>query len=492
MTLTELLTTLHTRGALPPRRLKDVQTSLRYLARALGHASPEQCTVEAVASLDPAAWKARLDTYFLALPQPPSMHTVRNTRNNLSFLFRQAAAQGLLLPATASPRLARTRKAREQLAVGRSPFAARVRAANASRYALAFADWPPAIRAGWEAYHASRQRKTRAISLNHYRAVLGRYLGFLQTIAAVPLTWETVFDPARMDQYVGWHCQRAQVRMTRQAFQFPRVLHTLAQALHYPQAAAIAAYAQDLPLPEPMHTKKETWLTLCEVEQVGCAEVQAAARPILTHGWQRLGTPSYARAAQHPGLLRAVQYQRGLVLRLLVRVPLRSRNYCEMRLGQNLYRDAQGHWRLHFQGAELKIDTRKGRVNTYQLDLTALYPEVIPDLERFLTEYRPRLPHADAAPQVFLTRHGRPFRGTALKQELAACVFTYTEKPFYPHRIRTIWATEFIARTGDFTTAAYMLGDTVQVVLREYQEILDQAHQQKASQVLADLLAGAR
>jgi hypothetical protein len=58
--------------------------------------------------------------------------------------------------------------------------------------------------------------------------------------------------------------------------------------------------------------------------------------------------------------------------------------------------------------------------------------------------------------------------------------------------MRTIWATEFIARTGDFTTAAYMLGDTVQVVLREYQEILDQTHQQKASQVLADLLAGAR
>jgi hypothetical protein len=191
------------------RRLKDYQTSLRYLARALGHASPEQCRVEAVAPLAPAEWKATLDAYFLALPQPPSVHTVRNTRNNLSFLFRQAAAHGLLPTATASPRLALTRKAREQLAVGRSPFAARVRAANAAPYALAFADWPPAIRAGWEAYHASRQRKTRAISLNHYRAVLGRYLGFLQTTAAVPLTWETVFDPARIDQYVGWHCQRA-------------------------------------------------------------------------------------------------------------------------------------------------------------------------------------------------------------------------------------------------------------------------------------------
>jgi len=209
-------------------------------------------------------------------------------------------------------------------------------------------------------------------------------------------------------------------------------------------------------------------------------------------GWNRLGTPSYTRVTQHPGLLRAVQYQRGLLLRLLVRVPLRSRNYREMRLGENLYQDAHGHWLLHFQGAELKIDTRKGRVNTYQLDLTALFPELIPDLERFVREYRPRLPHADTAPQVFLTRHGRPFRDGSLKSELAACVFKYTEQPFYPHRIRTIWATEFIARTGDFSTAAYMLGDTVEVVFREYQELLDTVHQQKASQVLAGLLAGVR
>jgi hypothetical protein len=37
-----------------------------------------------------------------------------------------------------------------------------------------------------------------------------------------------------------------------------------------------------------------------------------------------------------------------------------------------------------------------------------------------------------------------------------------------------------------------MLGDTVEVVFREYQELLDTVHQQKASQVLAGLLAGVR
>ena len=40
MTLADLLTTLETRGALPASRVKDLKTSLRYLAAALGQASP--------------------------------------------------------------------------------------------------------------------------------------------------------------------------------------------------------------------------------------------------------------------------------------------------------------------------------------------------------------------------------------------------------------------------------------------------------------------
>jgi hypothetical protein len=75
-----------------------------------------------------------------------------------------------------------------------------------------------------------------------------------------------------------------------------------------------------------------------------------------------------------------------------------------------------------------------------------------------------------------------------LRIDLRRDIFIYTKKHFYPHLIRTIWATEYISKTGDFTTAAYMLNDTVETVMRRYQEILEKDHIIKASQFINDLL----
>ena len=47
---------------------------------------------------------------------------------------------------------------------------------------------------------------------------------------------------------------------------------------------------------------------------------------------------------------------------------------------------------------------------------------------------------------------------------------------------------EYINATGDFTTAAYMLNDTVPTVLRRYQEFLDRDHQAKAQAFLRQAL----
>jgi hypothetical protein len=70
-----------------------VKTSLRYLARGLGADGPDQC---AAAVLQAPDWKARLNRFLETLEPPPSGHTVRNTRNNLSWLARQAYALALL------------------------------------------------------------------------------------------------------------------------------------------------------------------------------------------------------------------------------------------------------------------------------------------------------------------------------------------------------------------------------------------------------------
>jgi hypothetical protein len=40
--------------------------------------------------------------------------------------------------------------------------------------------------------------------------------------------------------------------------------------------------------------------------------------------------------------------------------------------------------------------------------------------------------------------------------------------------IRTIWATEWIISGGDFVTAALMLGDTVETVIKNYAHLLEE------------------
>ena len=66
MTLADLLTTLDTRGALPASRVKDMKTSLRYLASALGQTTPDQYPM-GEACRDPPTWAAALETHLRAL-----------------------------------------------------------------------------------------------------------------------------------------------------------------------------------------------------------------------------------------------------------------------------------------------------------------------------------------------------------------------------------------------------------------------------------------
>jgi hypothetical protein len=75
-----------------------------------------------------------------------------------------------------------------------------------------------------------------------------------------------------------------------------------------------------------------------------------------------------------------------------------------------------------------------------------------------------------------------------MRPSLSRAVDRRLGRHFYPHLIRTLWATEFIHATGDFTTAAYMLNDSVQTVLRRYQAILDRDHQAKAQAFLRQAL----
>jgi hypothetical protein len=477
MTLTTLFDQVAARQAPRPGRLKDVKTSLRYLARALGADGPESC---AAAVLQAPDWKARLNTYLAALEPPPSGHTVRNTRNNLSWLARQAQALGLLqaaaTPAAAPPptRAEQYRRWRAQARVPQADGAG----TPGGRYSLPPAQWPPAIRAWWLAYRAARELKLRPDTLANGERRLGGYLGYLRAEEAPPVAAvEELFAVARLDRFVRWHGRRWGVRVTRLGVQTAKTLRQLAAYAKSPALQALTDYCTDLPEPAPVHDKARQWFTLAELEAVGLDLWARAQRPVARE-----------RGLARPGLYHTLEAGRALMLRLLVRVPLRQRNLRELCLGRHLYRDPQGHWQLALLGEDLKVGRRRGQLNDFRLDLSAHAPDLIPHLEAYLARFRPRLPRAAVDPHLWLTRGGRPYTVGSVHAELRAAVDRRLGRHFYPHLIRTLWATAYINATGDFTTAAYMLNDRVETVLRRYQALLDRDLQAKARAFLRQAL----
>jgi hypothetical protein len=481
MTCAELLTELHALRLITASRLKDIKTSLRYVAAALGAGTPERCPAATLGRQDPH-WEDALEAHFRTLEAQGtfvSAYTRRNTRNNLRTVVRLADDRGLLAappppPVPAVP----PRRAFEAQAQATAPYQPTYRPQTGPRrYGLPPAQWPPDIQAGWQAYQARCGMRLRETSFATHAKSMATYLGYLINIQQRTVTWEDLFDLTNVQQFLRWHGARLQRSISVHGKSVVIMLAAIAVVLEHPNRRALADFRNGLPIPTPLHSKRAHWVSLATLERIAQACLTEGRLPYIVRGRD-----------QYPGLRRATQFQRGLMLALLVRVPLRQRNVRELRLGQNLYQDQAGHWQLTFSGSELKIGTRRGRANAYQVDLTDYCPNFLPLLEEFLATYRPRLPKAQASTHLFLTWHGTPFTQRSLAGELGSIVARHTGQRFYPHLLRTIWATEFLSKKEDFTTAATMLGDTLRTVMTTYYDIVHKDQHAKARDFLSETL----
>ena len=95
--------------------------------------------------------------------------------------------------------------------------------------------------------------------------------------------------------------------------------------------------------------------------------------------------------------------------------------------------------------------------------------------------------HARA--EVFTTKTGRPFSAYALNAEFKKTVYAYTGRVMNIHLVRDVWANEYIAATGDVATAAVILGDTVETVIRCYVDPYCDGADDKADRIVCKLSA---
>jgi site-specific recombinase XerD len=175
-----------------------------------------------------------------------------------------------------------------------------------------------------------------------------------------------------------------------------------------------------------------------------------------------------------------------LIIRLLVRLPLRQRNIREMKLGHNLKRTTDGRWEIHFRGRELKVAMRQGRENEVRYP----FPEdLVQQLDEFLTVWRPfMLGTAPDIQLVFVTRKGQPLSSDHLNTMYTRTVYRVLGKYTTIHLIRDAWASDYLDATGDIAGAADRLGDTPQTVMQHYAHILKQRTQDRTGLWIADHL----
>jgi Phage integrase family len=467
MMLTEVLEATISQAHIPASRHKDLKTAIRYLAKALGKEAPEHCH-DTDFLVPEAIWKQQLNTYFGALTPLPSIHTVRNTRNNLRYLLRQAHAHGIIHPIQHHTTAERH--------PWESPYASHY---IRRRYWLPVADWPPAVRAEWERYRHKRQLNIRASTLTMNERFLKSYMGYLVRIAHIKLTqWDDLFRCEYLDRFVRWHSEQCQVRISSTAKDTAMVLRTIARHEKHQYVKLIEDYVKALPDPEPMHDKKHHWFTLLELEHIARIMLSEARKPLY---------PGAKYYEGHAGIFRSMKHAMALMLRILVRIPLRQRNLREMRRERNLYQDQNRDWRLTFKGEELKVGIKKGRPNILTVNLSQRFPDIIPHLEEYLHSYRPTIPNAGTSEFVFLTRYGNPYIDSTLVQVLQYHILRYTGKRFYPHLVRTIYFTEMIERGLNLDTVAYMLNDNLATAVDRYYELFGEHHVEKASRVLQSL-----
>jgi integrase len=465
----ELLESLVTRGYLPASRAKDIKTALQKLADAYAIDLDDLD----VASIEPTALET-VRAYLLTLQPAPSPYTQRNTRQNLTQFYRLLHEQHLI-PAfkPASVKRMTARQARVE-ARHSSPYLSRSRGVLSS-YGIRHDQWPMPIRAPWENYLAERAVDIRATTIEMYRQQMTAYVSYGLAIDQPQVTtWDDLFDRRRLLRFIAWHAKRVGAsRVTTRGTHLARLLTSIAFYQHRPDADELYAVVKKLPAVKAFHDKQAAChaVTAEDLEKVGLDLLAEAHRPLPPVGQKRLFSD------RHHGVMRATAHQSALIIRLLCRLPLRSRSIREMELDKNLFRNASGVWTLRYVGDELKVGERNGRVNVFEVPWP---PELTAHLEEYLKDFRPRFPHAADNPHVFLTRFGNTFAPQTLYRRLAEDFYIRLQKRFFPHLVRTLWVDRWLISGGDVSTAAYILNDSVQTVWKRYHELRGMDHIQKA------------
>jgi hypothetical protein len=557
------------------KRISPTKTYLLKFARARDYDSLKMCPVS-VLDLSVKGLKRAVED----ASENAGYHALRNFKNNLMYFVREARRYGLLPPDgptlisdyslrnrenTKLPRLysnttlPKYRLTPEEL----------VEATGLSGQLKDYFDFSTNI------LRAPRPIRKRKLTMKTEMNMLLLRAGFLvhrQSIALRDVSLEKLADPDVVQSYVAWlierniHkyekaegviCDGSFSGVTEHVGKHVIQAHTMAK--YYLKDASTSERLKDLhhklDNPTRIKDKEKLLVSLRDLERVGMSlypfnssriqEMSASSKfqfsqllehmrtmktfLVLNQITTDLGTFDH----RYLGRRFAHRVNFSLMIRLLVRIPLRQRNIREMKLGTNLVKDGEKYV-IQFRGEQLKI-ARRGKLTnklTFQIepDGTGFYEL----LDEWLSIWRPCLLNVhrtyiqteegqrvinkiqsqcqdvyhsyqgDLPPDsgrvdhdyVFMNQNGIPWTSKSLSTAFKIYCYRYLGVPLTPHLVRDCWATEYLVKTRDLNGhpdvvgAAEMLGDTVQTIYKHYAHILGEKAQVRPKKWLHDYLLG--
>lgn len=543
MNLQKLFVTLEKKGVFVPSRIKPIQSSLKHYVSCLGYPDLISCP-ESAYNLpqtqrrylieDNAARVLKSNSGATTL----SVSTLDNIKFDVGVVLREGMSLGLIKvqyePNNNSP----IAGAVIHKYSGSHIEFSRGETNSIPKMAIPEEELPTRLRNELDRYYEwatnefepgrPRTRKRRPISANCDRGLLKRVAGFHVKYCGVPcktLSLKSLLDPGNAVKYINFfikHHGRATETLRN-------VLISLESLAKYLMLIASSKKQRDqraeatrriteimdrLPDCVAVRDKKKYGLTLEQIDACGRSRYpRNGARLIEVSDNVRRKLQTLNTKGHHSNLkTTAVHAIESLVVRLMVQLPLRLRNFCEMswnphnpEAGKNLFRE-NGSWYIRFSGPELKIGQRRGKINSIlhrvPSELTWLLEEVLTVWRPIITEVPYHFPQGDEgenwdykeppqtrAPKykkapddvlLFLTKSCTPARRDAIRFWVKSTTYAYTKVALYPHLIRDIWATTYIKETGDFAGAARRLGDTLETVLKHYAHLIDDEAEAKA------------
>lgn len=536
MNLQALYNALVKAGVIPPSRIAPIKSSLKRYASVLGYDNLASCP-ESRYNLPAEQYKQLISdnphrtTKSNVGSTQVSLRTLTNAKHDVGFVLREGAALGLIVglyepldqkSATAAAPAYKRMSSNTVFFRGETKCLPSI--------ALSEKELPTRLLKGLDAYYEwatsefvhnrPRTRKRRPITADHDRGLLKRVAGFHVSQCGMvvdDLTLESLTDYKAAAKYVSWfiaHHGRATMSLRNvliSLISLADYLTTIADDEEQREAMADASrrlrvVRDQMPDYVTVRDKRKCWLSLEQIEMCGINRYPrnyarlASATATVRHKLQSLNTRTGNNLKYT-----AVHAFSSLLVRLMVRIPLRIRNFMEMcwnpyepEGGKNLFRK-DGSWYIQFSGPELKIERRRGKVNSVLHrvpdELTWLVEEVLtiwrpiitgvpyhlpPDGEAVTSQYaeppQTRAPESKRAPKdvlLFLTSGCKPTRRDNIRDWVKSTTYVYSRVAVYPHLIRDIWATTYIKRTRDPDGAAKRLGDLVETVMKHYAHLLD-------------------